>query len=83
MMSNQMPKTGLILTGVVLAFLAMMLYVSLLTYLTLKREKSAATSTDLTMGTIRTSGSGDERGTSDLSSNQRTNEFESDHITLA
>jgi hypothetical protein len=58
-----MPKTGLILIGV-LAFLTMMLYVSLLTYLTLKREKSAASSsTDLAMGTIRTSGSRDERVT--------------------
>ncbi|XP_059439379.1 metal transporter Nramp7.2-like isoform X2 [Corylus avellana] len=80
-MSNKMPKIGLIFTGV-LAFLTMMLYVSLLTYLTLKREKSAASSTDLAMGTIRTSGSRDERG-SELSSNQRTNEFESDHIILA
>lgn len=80
-MSNKMPKIGLILT-VVLAFLTMMLYVSLLTYLTLKREKSAASSTDLAVGTISTSGSRDERG-SDLSSNQRTKEFESDHIILA
>jgi hypothetical protein len=66
-MSNKMPKIGLILTGA-LAFLTMMLYVSLLTYLTLKREKSTASPTDLAMGTIRTSGSRDERG-SDLSSN--------------
>ncbi|XP_062143645.1 metal transporter Nramp7.2-like [Alnus glutinosa] len=84
MMSNQMPKIGSILTGV-LAFITMLLYVSLLTYLTLKREKSAASSpTDLAMESInRTSGSRDERG-SDLRSNiQRTNEFESDHIIRA
>ncbi len=84
MMSNQMPKIGSILTGV-LAFITMLLYVSLLTYLTLKREKSAASSpADLAMESInRTSGSRDERG-SDLRSNvQRTNEFESDHIIRA
>ncbi|KAF3975326.1 hypothetical protein CMV_001424 [Castanea mollissima] len=51
--SKQTSKAGSILTGV-LAFPAMMLYASLLTYLTLKREKSTEGSPKLMMSTIET-----------------------------
>ncbi|KAM4117619.1 hypothetical protein ACB094_02G138500 [Castanea mollissima] len=51
--SQQTSKAGSILTGV-LAFPAMMLYASLLTYLTLKREKSTESSPNLMMSTIET-----------------------------
>ncbi|XP_050292118.1 metal transporter Nramp1-like [Quercus robur] len=51
--SKQTSKAGSILTGV-LAFPAMMLYVSLLAYLTFKREKSTESSPNLMMSTIET-----------------------------
>uniref|UniRef100_A0A7N2LZH5 Uncharacterized protein n=1 Tax=Quercus lobata TaxID=97700 RepID=A0A7N2LZH5_QUELO len=51
--SKQTSKAGSILTGV-LAFPAMMLYISLLAYLTFKREKSTESSPNLMMSTIET-----------------------------
>ncbi|KAK9990938.1 hypothetical protein SO802_025923 [Lithocarpus litseifolius] len=51
--SKQTSKAGSILAGV-LALPAMMLYVTLLTYLTLKREKSTESSPNLMMSTIET-----------------------------
>ncbi|GMY12073.1 metal transporter Nramp5-like isoform X2 [Fagus crenata] len=81
MTSNKMSKTGSILTGVVV-FPAMMLYVSLLTYLTLKREKPAASSPNLVMSTIRTGGNRMEMG-SDLSRDERIIDIEVDDIVHA
>ncbi|XP_030973951.1 metal transporter Nramp5-like [Quercus lobata] len=51
--SKQTSKAGSILAGV-LALPAMVLYVSLLTYLTLKREKSTESSPNMMMSTIET-----------------------------
>ena len=81
MTSNKMSKTGSILTGVVV-FPAMTLYVSLLTYLTLKREKPAASSPNLVMCTIRTGGNRMEMG-SDLSRDERIIDIEVDDIVHA
>ncbi|KAK9285668.1 hypothetical protein L1049_024867 [Liquidambar formosana] len=82
MTSNQMPKFASILAGVVF-FPMMMLYVALLTYLTLKTEASATGSPHLetnnitTTNSIRTDGTGFGRESSP-SGNQRSQEIEVD-----
>lgn len=79
--SNQSQRSGSILTGVV-GFPIMILYVSLLAYLTLKTEKPDASSHNLAISATTTIGGSprNEKG-SGLSSSQRTNEIEVDDIT--
>ncbi|KAG6701004.1 hypothetical protein I3842_08G142200 [Carya illinoinensis] len=78
---NKMTKTGSILTGVI-ALPIMVIYVSLLTYMTLKRENSATSSHNLGISPISTDGTGAEKGL-ESSSNQRTDDIETDDIIHA
>ncbi|XP_052188688.1 metal transporter Nramp1-like isoform X2 [Diospyros lotus] len=70
MASNQIPKAASVLVGVLLCPI-MLLYVALLTYLTVKKQ-TPVSSSDLAMNSVRTSESSSERGSDGIHKAQET-----------